>query len=379
MTPARWTVLAASAAAAGLAALTAVAPGHGVAGLRPARRRHSPISRARRAPCSRCEQVLQGARAGQAGPGSPPGGSRRKRSAVPTRPLPEVAVDPLPAAAPAADASDGVDEHLVSLVTPAAFEAEQYRALRHIVEQLHRTANAPGRGGVEPSPRRRQDHDRRQPGGGTCPGSRGARPPDRRRSSAAHARPSPRYRRHRRRKILSAPSSTRGCPSSGSRIRGRRSTCPSSAPGQPPPSPYEVLKSPRLGELIEDARRRYDYIVLDTPPLTPNQDCRVIGRWVDGFLFVVAAHRTPRRLVEEALTALDHTKVLGIVFNEDDRSISAYRSGYYADHYSPRRASAAGGPRGVLTRVAKRVGASLRRDQDSSRPGREPGTHRSRR
>jgi Mrp family chromosome partitioning ATPase len=60
--------------------------------------------------------------------------------------------------------------------------------------------------------------------------------------------------------------------------------------GQTPPSPYEVLKSPRFGELIEEARRQYDYIVLDTPPLTGVQDCRVIGRWVDGFLLVVAAH-----------------------------------------------------------------------------------------
>jgi len=31
-----------------------------------------------------------------------------------------------------------VDDHLVSLIAPAAFEAEQYRALRHMVEQLHK-------------------------------------------------------------------------------------------------------------------------------------------------------------------------------------------------------------------------------------------------
>ena len=71
---------------------------------------------------------------------------------------------------------------------------------------------------------------------------------------------------------------------------------------------------------MEEARRHYDYVIIDTPPLTPIQDCRVIGRWVDGFLLVVAAHRTPRRLVADALTALDKAKVLGFVFNEDDRS-----------------------------------------------------------
>ena len=56
-----------------------------------------------------------------------------------------------------------------------------------------------------------------------------------------------------------------------------------------------MLKSPRLGELLEEARRRYDYIVVDAPPLCTVQDCRVIAHWVDGFLLVVAAHQTPRR------------------------------------------------------------------------------------
>ena len=47
----------------------------------------------------------------------------------------------VPTPDPRANANEGLDERLVSLVSPAAFEAEQYRALRHIVEQLHRTAN----------------------------------------------------------------------------------------------------------------------------------------------------------------------------------------------------------------------------------------------
>src|SRR6516162_5454454 len=33
-----------------------------------------------------------------------------------------------------------LDDHLVSLVAPSSFEAEQYRELRHAVEQLHRSA-----------------------------------------------------------------------------------------------------------------------------------------------------------------------------------------------------------------------------------------------
>jgi protein-tyrosine kinase len=90
--------------------------------------------------------------------------------------------------------------------------------------------------------------------------------------------------------------------------------------GQPPATPYEVLESPRLGELLAEARRRYDVILLDTPPMVSVPDCRVIGKWVDGFIVVVAAHRTPRKLLEEALDLMEPSKVIGLVLSHDDRS-----------------------------------------------------------
>jgi capsular exopolysaccharide synthesis family protein len=94
--------------------------------------------------------------------------------------------------------------------------------------------------------------------------------------------------------------------------------------------PYEVLKSHRLGELIQEACRHYDYVVLDTPPVLLVPDTRLIGKWVDGFLMVVAAHKTPRQLVEEALNLMDPAKLVGLVFNYDDRQINNY---YY--YYAP--------------------------------------------
>ena len=84
----------------------------------------------------------------------------------------------------------------------------------------------------------------------------------------------------------------------------------------------QVLKSPRLGELLAEARRRYDYIVVDTPPLVSVPDCRVLSKWVDGFLIVVTAHRTARKLLEEALHVTEPAKIVGLVFNGDDRHVS---------------------------------------------------------
>lgn len=99
--------------------------------------------------------------------------------------------------------------------------------------------------------------------------------------------------------------------------------------GAGPADPYEVLKSPRLGELIQEACQQYDYVVVDTPPLLLVPDVRLIGKWVDGFLMVVAAHKTPRRLVEEALNLMDPPKLLGLVLNYDDRQVQDYY--YYYD------------------------------------------------
>jgi capsular exopolysaccharide synthesis family protein len=107
--------------------------------------------------------------------------------------------------------------------------------------------------------------------------------------------------------------------------------------GAPQSAPYELLNSARLETILGEARRRYDYVLLDTPPLVPFPDGRVLSRWIDGFLMIVAAHRTPRRLVVEALNLLDPAKVIGVVFNGDDRTdFGRYGySGYHDSYYNP--------------------------------------------
>jgi capsular exopolysaccharide synthesis family protein len=97
--------------------------------------------------------------------------------------------------------------------------------------------------------------------------------------------------------------------------------------GTPDSSPCERLNSPALADLIREARRKFDCVLVDTPPaLLP--DCRLIERWVDGFLMLVTANKTPRRLLSDALKELDPAKVFGIVFNGDERTASRYY-GYY--------------------------------------------------
>jgi Mrp family chromosome partitioning ATPase len=81
--------------------------------------------------------------------------------------------------------------------------------------------------------------------------------------------------------------------------------------------------------LVDQMRREYDYVVVDTAPLVLVPDCRIIERWVDGFLIVVTAHRTSRKLLEETLHITEPAKLVGLVFNGDDRHLSRDSYSYY--------------------------------------------------
>jgi len=235
-----------------------------------------------------------------------------------------------PVSLPAAELIDGssaLDEHLVSLLKPTSFEAEQYRALRHLIEHFHRTnglsvvaVSSPvandGKtttainlaGALAQDPQARVllvDADLRR---GDLAGHLGLHENSARGFVDA---------------ILD------GMLTLDAVVKRRPPFNLSVVPaGTLPSAPYEVLKVPRVGELLAAARQAYDFIVLDTPPLVSVPDCRVIEKWVDGFLVVVAAHKTPRKLLEEALSVTEPAKVIGLVFNGDERPLSGYSYGY---------------------------------------------------
>jgi capsular exopolysaccharide synthesis family protein len=89
-------------------------------------------------------------------------------------------------------------------------------------------------------------------------------------------------------------------------------------------SPYDLLKLPRFGALLQETRKHYDYVIVDTPPLLPFADCRLIEKWIDGLLVVIAAHATPRKLLAAALDILDPEKLVGLVLNKDDHQTACY-------------------------------------------------------
>ena len=87
--------------------------------------------------------------------------------------------------------------------------------------------------------------------------------------------------------------------------------------GRTPPNPSELLSSPRMTELVDDVRKRFDVVIFDCPPLLPVTDAAVVAARADGTLLVVRARRTTAAQVTASVQALHavNATLLGSVLN----------------------------------------------------------------
>jgi non-specific protein-tyrosine kinase len=100
--------------------------------------------------------------------------------------------------------------------------------------------------------------------------------------------------------------------------------------GEPPPNPAEFVSSARLARLLERARERVDFVLVDSPPVTVVSDPAVLATLVDGVVLVVSAGRTKRELAQRARDQLERVgaHLLGAVLNNArlDRAARQYHA-----------------------------------------------------
>jgi len=106
--------------------------------------------------------------------------------------------------------------------------------------------------------------------------------------------------------------------------------------GNPSNNPLELLQSDRLASVFAELRRRFDRIVVDTPPTVPFTDAAVLSAVCDGILLVVRAGRTTGTLIDRARASLAHSTLLGVVLNNVGFT-PVDRYYYHYDDYNPRR------------------------------------------
>ncbi len=85
--------------------------------------------------------------------------------------------------------------------------------------------------------------------------------------------------------------------------------------GQAIANSIEALTSPRMRQILDEAAARYDWVILDAPPVGPTADARLLTQMVGGTLFVIHAGQTQYPAVKQALDFLGREHILGVVLN----------------------------------------------------------------
>jgi capsular exopolysaccharide synthesis family protein len=96
-------------------------------------------------------------------------------------------------------------------------------------------------------------------------------------------------------------------------------------------SPMAQLTSDRARAIVKDVSARFDWVLLDAPPVGLLPDARLIARLSESVLFVIAAGSSPYHIVQRGIADLGPERIVGIVLNRVQPStLPASDYGYYA-------------------------------------------------
>ena len=84
--------------------------------------------------------------------------------------------------------------------------------------------------------------------------------------------------------------------------------------GKIPPNPAELLSNMRLADLIEEAKKEYDYIIIDSAPTLLVADTLLVSQLVDTTLYVIRAGFTPKKILEYSVGLSDKKKLKNMVY-----------------------------------------------------------------
>ncbi len=105
--------------------------------------------------------------------------------------------------------------------------------------------------------------------------------------------------------------------------------------GPVPPNPSELLMNNKMGELISDLRKEYDYILIDTAPLGLVTDAFILMNFADHTIFLARQNYTPMEAIKNVQDLYETGKLknVSILFNDvkDQSNNYGYGYGYYEE------------------------------------------------
>lgn len=106
------------------------------------------------------------------------------------------------------------------------------------------------------------------------------------------------------------------------------------AAGPIPPNPAELLAGPGFEQLLANALKLYDHVVIDAPPVLGLADAPLLARVAEGTVFVMESRRTKAsqaRIAVRRLLAVNAT-IIGAVLTKLDHESTGYGYGYGYDY-----------------------------------------------
>jgi uncharacterized protein involved in exopolysaccharide biosynthesis/Mrp family chromosome partitioning ATPase len=110
--------------------------------------------------------------------------------------------------------------------------------------------------------------------------------------------------------------------------------------GRVPPNPIELLASSRMRVLLDLLKKRFDLILLDSPPVAALSDAAVLASQCEGVILVIKAGGTNLKLIRRGIKQLEavDAKIAGVVLNMiDKKKDPSYYKNYvykYEDYYT---------------------------------------------
>ena len=95
--------------------------------------------------------------------------------------------------------------------------------------------------------------------------------------------------------------------------------------GRPEPDPMSVLSGDRMRRVLEEAGDRFEWVIIDTPPVALLTDAHLLSSLVHAVVLVVQSGKTPLQAIKTAVEAVGRERILGVVLNRvEDAAQSAY-------------------------------------------------------
>ena len=128
--------------------------------------------------------------------------------------------------------------------------------------------------------------------------------------------------------------------------------------GKLPSSSMGILNSSQMREFIKEAKKRYDFVFFDSPPIMGVSDASILASEVDLTLLVIQYRKYPQAMTVRAKQMVEKVggKLLGVVLNNINISQDSYYyyySGYYYDYYSKQDDDESAPEKGKKSKVQK--------------------------